>query len=129
MSVRKRNVDKSGTVESPTVMQTLSKAFVAKSAWEDKDEFLDVVYWMRQILGVIIGLVWGIVPIKGLIGLLLFLAVNTIIVYVYFSMFQSVDEDEYGGMSEILKEGLMTSFATFLVTWIIIYSALHGYND
>ena len=36
MSVRKRNVDKSGTVESPTVMQTLSKAFVAKSAWEDK---------------------------------------------------------------------------------------------
>jgi hypothetical protein len=27
-----------------------------------------------------------------------------------------VDEEEYGGMSEILKEGLMTSFSSFLVS-------------
>lgn len=29
--------------------------------------------------------------------------------------FQSIDEEEYGGMWEITKEGFMTSFAGFLV--------------
>jgi hypothetical protein len=41
-------------------------------------------------------------------------------------MFQRVNEEDFGGISEIFKEGLMTSFATFVVTWIILYSALHA---
>ena len=32
---------------------------------------------------------------------------------------------EYGGVWELTKEGFMTSFAGFLVTWIIMYSGLH----
>ena len=44
-----------------------------------------------------------------------FFAINTIIIYFYFSTFQKVDEEEYGGIMELLKEGLMTSFASFLV--------------
>ena len=44
-----------------------------------------------------------------------FLLVNVAIVYIYSNSFQKVDEEEYGGMSEILKEGLMTSFSSFLV--------------
>jgi hypothetical protein len=34
---------------------------------------------------------------------------------VYFSSFQQVDEEEYGGTWELTKEGFMTSFALFLV--------------
>ncbi len=34
-----------------------------------QDEFLDVVYWLRQILGVVIGLIWGLIPLKGILGL------------------------------------------------------------
>lgn len=41
------------------------------------------------------------------------------VIYVYFSMFQKVDEEEYGGISEIFKEGLMTSFATFVVSQLL----------
>jgi hypothetical protein len=33
----------------------------------------------------------------------------------YFSTFQSVDEEEFGGAWELTKEGFMTSFAGFLV--------------
>jgi len=44
-----------------------------------------------------------------------FFVVNVAIVYFYFSIFQHVNEEEFGGMSEIMKEGLMTSFATFIV--------------
>lgn len=37
--------------------------------WFIKDEFLDVIYWARQIIGLIAGLLWGLLPLKGLFGL------------------------------------------------------------
>ncbi|CAG5131078.1 unnamed protein product [Candidula unifasciata] len=104
----------------------LSKALTPEFDWSDKDEFLDVIYWMRQIMGLLLGLVWGLIPLKGLLALALFLLVNVAIVYVYYNTFQKVDEETYGGTMEILKEGLMTSFSSFLVAWIILYSALHS---
>ena len=45
-----------------------------------------------------------------------FMLVNVAVIYVYTNTFQKVDEEEYGGMTEILKEGLMTSFSSFLVS-------------
>ncbi|RUS76291.1 hypothetical protein EGW08_015937 [Elysia chlorotica] len=113
--------------ESAQTMQSLlAKAIQPEYQWSDKDEFLDVVYWMRQIMGLVLGLVWGFIPMRGFIGLALFFVVNVAIVYLYYSSFQKVDEEEYGGASEILKEGLMTSFSSFLVAWIILYSALYS---
>ncbi|GFR65084.1 rab5 interacting protein [Elysia marginata] len=103
-----------------------TKAIQPEYQWNDKDEFLDVIYWMRQIMGLVLGLVWGFIPLKGFVGLALFFLVNVAIVYLYYSSFQRVDEEEYGGASEILKEGLMTSFSSFLVSWIILYSALYS---
>ncbi|XP_049874689.1 respirasome Complex Assembly Factor 1 [Pectinophora gossypiella] len=104
------------------------KAFASNQEWPDKDEFLDVIYWMRQALGIILGLFWGLLPLKGFLGLLLFLAINAGIIYLYVNNFQTIDEEEFGGMWEITKEGFMTSFAGFLVTWIIVYTGLHGSN-
>ncbi|KAJ8679122.1 hypothetical protein QAD02_014909 [Eretmocerus hayati] len=101
------------------------RAFTANSEWPDKEEFLDVIYWARQIIGIIVGIVWGLIPLRGFLGLLLFALVNSGSLYLYFSSFQQVDEEEFGGAWELTKEGFMTSFAGFLVTWIIIYSGLH----
>ncbi|GFX50799.1 respirasome Complex Assembly Factor 1 [Trichonephila clavipes] len=89
------------------------------------DEFLDVIYWTRQILGVILGLAWGFIPLQGFIGLALFCLLNIITLYVYTSAFQKIDDEDFGGIWELLKEGFMTSFASFLVTWIMVYSAIH----
>jgi hypothetical protein len=47
-------------------------------------------------------------------------AVNAILIYLFSSTYQKVDEDEFGGMWEILKEGFMTSFSTFLVSFAAI---------
>ncbi|KAJ8877662.1 hypothetical protein PR048_022117 [Dryococelus australis] len=144
-----------------------SRALKSNSEWPDKEEFLDVIYWSRQALGIIIGLIWGLIPLKGFVALLLTLTIdvafmflkglwwwNAGVIYLYFSSYQSVDEEEYGGAWELTKEGFMTSFAGFLVTppaiitgiawlntvlqqksnifsifvqvtWIIIYSGLH----
>jgi len=98
---------------------------ISESEWPDKEEFLDVIYWMRQVLGIIVGLVWGIIPLTGIVGLALFCAINAGLLYIYFTIFQKVDEEEYGGPWELTKEGFMASFAGFLVTWTIVYSGLH----
>ena len=41
--------------------------------------------------------------------------VNAGVTYLYFSNFQQIDEEEFGGIWELTKEGFMTSFAGFLV--------------
>ena len=61
-----------------------------------------------------------------------FAAVSSLIIFFYTSNVQNVDPEEYGGMMEIIKEGFMTGFATFLVrdldgrsvqvSWIVLYS-------
>ncbi|KAK6632784.1 hypothetical protein RUM43_013555 [Polyplax serrata] len=121
---------RNGTVSNPSGKSTSTdsmwkRAITANSEWPDKDEFLDVIYWSRQVIGILVGIVWGLIPLKGFVALLLFALVNAGLIYVYFSSFQSIDEEEYGGAWELTKEGFMTSFAGFLVTWIIIYSGLH----
>merc|ERR1711962_1021781 len=64
--------------ESTSISCTIGKAFTAKSSWPDKDEFLDVIYWLRQVLGVVLGLLWGVAAIKGVVGLALFAALNAV---------------------------------------------------
>lgn len=44
-----------------------------------------------------------------------FVAVNAGLLYLYFTNFQKIDEEEYGGSWELTKEGFMSSFAGFLV--------------
>lgn len=36
-----------------------------------QDEFLDVIYWLRQVLSLVLGLVWGLIPLQGYVGMLL----------------------------------------------------------
>lgn len=110
---------------SGSKLDILNRAITAKSSWPDKEEFLDVIYWIRQFIGVVLGLIWGLVAVKGAVGIVLFVALNAALLYVYFSAFQAVDEEEFGGAWELTKEGFMTSFATFLVIWIILYTGLH----
>lgn len=112
------------TDSSSSLSSIWNKALTANSSW-DREEFLDVIYWLRQALGVAIGIVWGTLAIQGVLGLVLFALLNAGLVYVYFSAFQAVDEEEYGGAWELTKEGFMTSFATFMVMWIILYTGLH----
>jgi len=107
-----------------SISTTFNKIWV-QSDWSDKEEFLDVIYWARQIIGIVIGLIWGLVPLKGFLGLVLFAALSAGIIYVWFTAVQGLDESEYGGTWELTKEGFITSFAGFLVTWIIIYSGVH----
>lgn len=69
MSTRTNTIERNGT--KATVASPWAKALVAKSEWPDKDEFLDIIYWSRQVLGIILGIIWGIFYLKGFIALAL----------------------------------------------------------
>lgn len=49
-----------------------------------------------------------------------FCIINAGVLYVYFSSFQQIDEEDYGGTWELTKEGFMTSFALFLVGVVMV---------
>uniref|UniRef100_V5HBU9 Putative rab5-interacting protein n=1 Tax=Ixodes ricinus TaxID=34613 RepID=V5HBU9_IXORI len=66
---QKRKQEKNGHAKG-SLSSVWTRAFTPSSEWPDKDEFLDVLYWSRQILGILLGLVWGLVPLKGFIGYL-----------------------------------------------------------
>ena len=45
-----------------------------------------------------------------------YIGLNLLIIFLYYTSYQSVDEEDYGGHVELAKEGLLTSFALFLVS-------------
>jgi len=45
--------------------------------------------------------------------------ISSLIIFIYATSIQNVDPEEYGGIIEIIKEGFMTAFATFLVRKIL----------
>ena len=97
---------------------------VARDVEWQKDDLLAVVYWLRQVLGVVLGVVWGLVPITGLAGHLLFAALSALILFMYYTKYLGVDDEDekYGGRWELIIEGLWPSYALFLITWIGVYS-------
>lgn len=86
------------------------------------------------------GIIWGYLGLTGAFGILSFVAANSAAVYIYSrelliiskmcllttQPFTSVNfnEEQEDAITGV-KEGFMTAFASFLVTWIIIYTTLY----
>jgi hypothetical protein len=68
----------------------LSKALTRKAQWDDKDDLLEILYWGRQIAALLLGIVCGIVPLKGFLALLLYVGVSTFAGNYYVTGFQEV---------------------------------------
>jgi len=84
------------------------------------------VHWIRQFLGVVCGLLWGIIPLSGMAGNLSFLVVNVTALFLYYTKFLNVDDEQlFGGRWELIQEGFFTSYAIFLVVWIFTFNLLH----
>uniref|UniRef100_A0A336MLJ3 CSON002476 protein n=2 Tax=Culicoides sonorensis TaxID=179676 RepID=A0A336MLJ3_CULSO len=125
MVTQTHTIERNGKPGKLDVAKTWNKAITKSSVFEDKDELLDIVYWGRQVVGMILGVIFGFIPLKGIIALALFSMLSCAVTYFYCVNFQGIDEEEYGGVWELLKEGFMTSFASFLVVWIIVYNGIH----
>ena len=43
---------------------------------ESFPEFPEAVYWVRQIIALVCGVAWGILPLRGMMGIVLFVSVS-----------------------------------------------------
>lgn len=102
---------------------SLFNIFDKNHIWTDKDEVLDAVYWYRQVLAFIMGVIWGIFGLTGSFGIVAFIILNSLAAYSIGNNtgYDFDPDDQYSSV----KEGFMTTFATFLVTWIVSYTAIH----
>ncbi|QDZ23193.1 Rab5-interacting protein [Chloropicon primus] len=91
----------------------------------DKDKLLDALHWLKQIMGVICGVVFGFLPITGFVGAAAFAAINAASSHTFYHSYLQIDEDDYGGHSALLGEGFMPSVFVFQLCWILTYSLVH----
>ncbi|CAL9099471.1 Rab5-interacting protein (Rab5ip) [Musa troglodytarum] len=101
-----------------------AKLLDPEASW-DKDQLGDVLHWIRQVLGLACGLLWGAIPLVGAIWIALFLLLSSGIIYGYYAYVLKIDEEDFGGHGALLQEGLFASFSLFLLAWILVYSLAH----
>jgi len=104
--------------------QSLLQKVISRSAPLDKTEALEALYWLKQIVGLIMGVVCGVVPFMGATGIALFLITAAALSHILAFFYLKVDENEVG-LSAALTEGGMTALAMFLLTWIVTFTVFH----
>ncbi|KAB2073785.1 hypothetical protein ES319_A07G108300v1 [Gossypium barbadense] len=82
-----------------------AKLLDPEASW-DKDQLGDVLHWIRQVVALFNGLLWGAIPVVGGIWTFIFLAISTGIIYGYYAMILKIDEEEFGvGMDSGIQLG------------------------
>ncbi|KAK1299508.1 hypothetical protein QJS10_CPB14g00627 [Acorus calamus] len=102
----------------------LARLLDPEASW-DKDQLGDVLHWIRQVLGLVCGLLWGAIPLVGAIWIVVFLVISSGFIYGYYVHVLKIDEEEFGGHGVLLQEGLFASLTLFLLAWILVYSLVH----
>jgi hypothetical protein len=102
---------------------------------ESFPELKDVLFYGRQLLALVFGLLFGLLPLTGAAPLVLYVVTDLAIVWFYINSFLpvrldtpdandpslSVDPEAFTPM-ELLSEGLMPAFSTMLLVWITAYN-------
>jgi hypothetical protein len=86
-STTSRNTSRlSATSSDHLTLAFIKRALTPKATWTHKvrkflpfifydkyfqEEFLDAVYWLRQVLSIIIGIILGLLSVKGFLGIIM----------------------------------------------------------
>eukprot|EP00180_Rhodochaete_pulchella_P000993 Plantae.Rhodophyta-Rhodochaete_pulchella.ctg182.p3 GENE.Plantae.Rhodophyta-Rhodochaete_pulchella.ctg182~~Plantae.Rhodophyta-Rhodochaete_pulchella.ctg182.p3 ORF type:complete len:114 (+),score=22.18 Plantae.Rhodophyta-Rhodochaete_pulchella.ctg182:497-838(+) len=103
----------------------ITKAFTKNETFE-KTELLDVVYWIRQGVGVLLGVLLGLIGVTGMVGFIVFAFAGLYVPIMYYRGFLDIDEDDFGGSRGLIVEGFSASGAVFILSWTLLYSLVHG---
>ncbi len=50
-----------------------------------QDELLDVIFWLRQVIGIVLGLIWAAIPFTGVFSFFSFVATNISIAAAFYT--------------------------------------------
>jgi hypothetical protein len=109
-----------------TVGEIVKKALVFNGQW-DKDsfpEYGDVIYWMRQAIGLGAGILCGAIPLTDIMGFATFLIAIIALPYFFYTNYSKINIYDFGATA-MLGEGMTQSFGVFLLSWIIVYSGMN----
>ncbi len=93
---------------------------------ETFEELLDVVYWLRVLLAVACGAVWGCVGVQGVVGFVGYATLSSAVVFLFATRYVIVDVESYGGERTLVTEAFMPAGAIFLLCWIVTFTVFHG---
>jgi len=85
---------------------------------------MDILFYMKEIFGVIIGVIIAVIGLMGLTGLISYVLAASIMSYLYVYKFLGVEEDMVE-TKDVLKEHFMNGFFPFLLTWIILHNLIN----
>ncbi len=97
------------------------KKCLKKDFKPNKDEFNNFSLFLKQIIGVICGITFGILGIQGLAGIIMFFSISCLSMYFYSKNVLIIDEDEIENY-KIFSEGQFTGFIAFILSWILSYT-------
>ncbi|KXZ56092.1 hypothetical protein GPECTOR_2g974 [Gonium pectorale] len=115
---------KAGQPSSQGLASYLERIRQGPEASWTKDELLTCVHWQKQLTALIIGVVWGFLPLKGLEGFIYFFVVQLLSTIVFYRGVLRVDEEVHGGVGEALVDGFHTSTAMFVLFWVLTFNVL-----
>ena len=96
---------------------------------ETFEGLLDDLYWLRCIVAPVFGIIFGVLPLVGVAGFATFAVASSALVFLYVQSRYVLDVESYGGITTLLQEGAMPSFALFMLTWIITFTAIHAGDE
>jgi hypothetical protein len=94
------------------------------AVWE-KAELFRALHWMRQLIGVVLGVCAGVIGVTGYVGNLAFFGIAAGVSWAYYAKFLQVDQEELGSW-ELISEGMWPAFAMFLLAWISTYTLIYN---
>ena len=75
----------------------------------------------------IVGIVWAVLKMEGQIGLISYVA-SSLVIFLYYNTYVEADVQDFGRF-ELISSGFMPALAIFVLTWSILYTALHIDDD
>jgi ABC-type dipeptide/oligopeptide/nickel transport system permease component len=82
-----------------------------------QDEVEDASFWCKVCLALIIGVIWGLLPMQGVSGLFFAVAAAAALQSGFLQVWLQIDPEDFGGALNLLKEGAMPTLSLFLVRY------------
>lgn len=86
------------------------------------EDVLSVAYWIRQVLALLVGVIFGFMQLTGFTAILGFLGAALMAPTAMLSMFRELDFDDINKRSSLQTEGIAPALALFILTWTISYT-------
>lgn len=119
---RKLGQTQSSSREGSNGMGSLVQKILEPGAILTPTEALTASHWIRQIIALITGIVFGALRITGLPPIVTFCFISITGPFSFLSSFHQLDLDEIKEVGTIQTEGFFPSIALFFLTWILSFT-------